>query len=190
MAKDLKLSFILFAVFSAIIMAWKTLMGFFSAAGVNFVAIIALICVLLLIMLKNQCVKNRIKDMFIVACFFAVMELFVYIPVEFGISSYNIYRGFMVYQNVITGLSILFFAYIAFRFVTEFLNVKFAFIEFILGNGTKKRSSKIVKERKSKELENGCLEEKPNRVNEVVEEPINQSFDGELNKDLDEISEE
>lgn len=188
MAKDLKISFILLAIFSSVVMAFKTLMGFFSGAGVNFVALIALVSALLIIMLKNPCVKNRVKDMFIVACVLTVLEFIVYIPVEFGLSSYNVYRGFMIYQNVLTFIGVLFFAYIAFRFIGELLNVKFSFVEFILGNGVKKKGNKIVKERKSKELENGCLEEKPNKANEEnakneVNEQINQI-------DVEETSEE
>ena len=49
MIKEMKLSFALLAIFSAIIMAWKTLMNFFSGAGLNFVALLTLMVILLLI---------------------------------------------------------------------------------------------------------------------------------------------
>jgi hypothetical protein len=48
--------------------------------------------------------------------------------------------------------------YIAFRFITESKNVKIGFVETILGNKQSK------KEKKSKELSNGSLEEKPNNI--------------------------
>ena len=165
MSKELKLSFILLAVFSAIVMAWKTLMSFFNGVGLNFVAILAIIVVLLLLILQNENVKNRIKDMFLVACVFAVLEFIVYIALEMGVSSLNVYMGFLTYQNVITVLGIFFFAYISFRFITEFKGIRIGFIEFLLGNGKRK----TVKEKKSKELENGSLEEKPNKTIETEE---------------------
>lgn len=169
MIKEMKLSFALLAIFSAIIMAWKTLMNFFSGAGLNFVALLTLMVILLLIILKNKNVKNRIMDMFVVASVLTLMEFIVYIPFEFGVDSYNVYKGFLEYQNVITFMSILFFAYIAFRFVTEYLNKKIGFVEFILGNKTSNSESKVIKEKKNKELENGSLEEKPNKAVEETD---------------------
>lgn len=161
MTKDLKLSFVLFAVFSAIIMAWKTLIGFFSGAGINFVAILTILVVLILLILKNKEIRKRILDMFIVAAVLTFMEFIVYIPFEFGASSYEVYEGFLVYQNVITAINLFFFAYIAFRFITEYLGKKIGFVEFILGNKNS-GEAKVQKEKINKELENGSLEAKPN----------------------------
>ena len=175
MSKDLKLSFVLLTVFTGIIMAWKTLINFFNGAGINFVAILALAIVLLLIILKNKETRSRIMDMFIISCVFVLLEIIVYIPVEFGISKYSIYRGFMVYQNVITFLALMFFTYIGFRFILEYLNKKLTFIEFVLGNRTKKAQ----RVQKLKELENGTLEEKPNKVQEpqIVEKVEIETID-------------
>ncbi len=178
MVKELKVSFILLAIFSGIVMAWKSFMNFFSGlsvitgsagAGINFFAILAILVLLLAIMLKNKDVRKRIIDMFILASVLAVMEFIVYLPLEFGISSYDVYNGFMVYQNVITFIGILFFAYIAFRFITEYLGKELGFVEFILGN---RKINSVAKEKKSKELENGSLEEKPNNKQNDVQPEI------------------
>lgn len=178
MVKELKVSFILLAIFSGIVMAWKSFMNFFSGlsvitgsagAGINFFAILAILVLLLAIMLKNKDVRKRIIDMFILASVLAVMEFIVYLPLEFGISSYDVYNGFMVYQNVITFIGILFFAYIAFRFITEYLGKELGFVEFILGN---RKINSVSKEKKSKELENGSLEEKPNNKQNDVQPEI------------------
>ena len=169
MAKELKLSFILLAIFTGIIMAWKTLLGFFSGAGVSFVAILTILVVLLLIILQNKSVRKRIMDMFVIASVITFLEFIAYFPFEFGTSSYKVIEGFLIYQNVITFISILFFAYIAFRFITEYIGKKIGFVEFILGN--KSSSAKVQKEKVNKELENGSLEEKPNKI---VEETVEQ----------------
>jgi len=168
MTKELKLPFILLAIFTGIIMAWKTLIGFFSGAGVNFVAILTIMVVLLLLILQNSAVRKRIMDMFVIAGVITLMEFIAYFPFEFGTSSYKVIEGFLIYQNVITFISILFFAYIAFRFITEYLGKKVGFVEFILGN--KSNSTKVQKEKVNKELENGSLEEKPNKIIEDTEE--------------------
>ena len=168
MAKELKLSFILLAIFTGIIMAWKTLLGFFSGAGISFVAILTILVVLILLVLQNAEVRKRIIDMVVVAGVISFMEFIAYIPFEFGVSNYQVYQGFLVYQNVITFISILFFAYIAFRFITEFLGKRIGFVEFILGN--KSSSAKVQKEKVNKELENGSLEEKPNKILEEIQE--------------------
>lgn len=175
MNKQLKLTFVLYAVFTGIIMAWRTLMNFFSGlslinfagAGVNFVALLALYIILLALALTYPEVRKRTMDLLVIAGLLLLMEFIVYIPLEYGLKNYNIYSGFMVYQNVITTIGLVFFAYLGFRFVLEFKGVKLRFIEFILGNGEK--TAKVVKEKKSKELENGSLEEKPNSVQEPNE---------------------
>ena len=118
MSKELKLPYILLAIFTGIIMAWKTLLGFFSGAGVSFVAILTILVVLILLVLQKAEVRKRIIDMVVIAGVISLMEFIAYIPFEFGVSNYEIYQGFLVYQNVITFISILFFAYIAFRFIT------------------------------------------------------------------------
>ena len=47
MNKNLKISYILFFVFSAIVIAFRTLASFFGGVGLNFVAMIALVMVVL-----------------------------------------------------------------------------------------------------------------------------------------------
>ena len=187
MNKELKVPFILLAVFTGIIMAWKTLLGFFSGAGVSFVAILTILVMLILLVLQKTEVRKRIIDMVVIAGVITLLEFIAYIPFEFGASSYSVYQGFLVYQNVITFISILFFAYIAFRFITEYLGKRIGFVEFILGN--KKSANKVQKEKVNKELENGSLEEKPNKIiEELAEETVQE--DEEFDEDLEEIIEE
>lgn len=164
MSKDLKLSFILFFVFSGILVAWNTLSNFFRGVAINFVGLIGLTFVVLLLIFNNKCLFKRIKDLFIVACCFCALEILVYFAFEFGTSTLNTLKGFLVYQNVISFFGILFFVYVAFRFVTEYQNKRIKFIEILLGN--EKCSTKV---KKAKELSNGSLEEKPNQQNAIKE---------------------
>ncbi|MBR6779330.1 MAG: hypothetical protein IKM43_04250 [Clostridia bacterium] len=164
MTKNLKLSFILLAIFSAIIMTWRTLTYFFCGVGLNYIALLAIVVVLLIIMINDSFVKNRIKDMFIVACVFAVIEFMVYFVFEFETGDTAVFEAFWIVQNIYTFLGILFFCYIMFRLFTEIKGVKFGFVEAMLGN------EKPLKPKKAKELENGTLEEKPNHKDETEQE--------------------
>ena len=157
MTKNLKLTYILLFIFSAILIAFKTLSNFFGGVGLNFIALIGLIFAILLISLKDKSLMKRIKDLFILTVVFASMELIMYFACEFG--NGECIKGFSVYQNIISFLGILFLAYTAFRFSIEYLDKKFKFIEILLGN--EKRS---IKPKKAKEITNGCLEEKPNHT--------------------------
>ena len=165
MSKNLKLTYILFFAFSAVILAWRTLLNFFNGVAINFVGIIGLLFVVLFLIFQDKNLFKRIKDLFFIACGFCVLELIVYFVFEFGCDNINVIKGFLIYQNVITAIGLLFFAYIAFRFICEYNNKKIKFIEIMLGN--EKSASK--KGKKAKELTNGSLEDKPN--NKIVEEP-------------------
>ena len=162
MSKDLKLSYILFFVFSAILIAWNTLSNFFNGVALNFIALIGLVFVVLLLMFSNKELIKRLKDILIIACVFCVLELIIYFACEFGYG--ECLKGFIVYQNILSGLGLLFFAYIAFRFTTELYQKKIKFVEIILGNEKLKN-----KKKKAKEISNGCLEEKPNHKNEDIQ---------------------
>lgn len=160
MSKDLKLSYILFFIFTAVLIAWRTLMSFFSGVGINFVALVGLAFAILLLCFNNKKLFSRIRDLFFIACGFCVLEIIIYFAFEFGTNTFNKLEGFLVLQNIITVLGMLFFIYLSFRFVTEMKNIRIKFIEIILGN--EKRTTKI---KKAKEISNGCLEEKPNKQN-------------------------
>ena len=161
MNKNLKLSFILFILAAAIIVAWRTLQKFFSGVGLNFVAQLIIVALLIGLAINNKYIYNRIKDLFFTLCFLTLLELIVYFAFEFAIKTVDI--GFLVYQNILSVLGILFLCYTMFRFITESKEVKIGFIEFILGNGKPAKQPK-----KAKELTNGTLEEKPNSVKEDV----------------------
>ena len=175
MSKKLKISYILFFIFSAVLIAWNTCAAFFGGVAINFVALIGLVFTILLFVFADKSLFSRIKDLFFVACGFCVLELVVYFAFEFGWVDFNMLdnvilvqnsitstalKGFIVYQNILSILGMLFFAYTAFRFVAEMKDKKIRFVEILLGN--QKRSVKV---KKTKEISNGCLEEKPNKQN-------------------------
>lgn len=171
MSKNLKISYILCFAFAGILIAWQTLTSFFSGTAINFVALLGLTFALFLILFSDKEVFKRIKDLFFIACGFCVLELVVYLAFEFGWSTFNVLKGFIIYQNIITFIGILYFAYICFRFVCDFKNIKIKFIEIMLRN--EKRSIKAKKVKETKEVSNGCLEQKPNKVqSEANEENI------------------
>ena len=158
MTKNLKLSYILFFTFSAILIAWNTLTSFFSGVAINYVGIVGILFVNLLLVLTDKELFKRIKDLFLISCVFCALEILVYFVFEFGCTDLNVLKGFLVYQNILTLFGLFFFAYVAFRFITEYKNIKIKFVEVMLGN--EKRN---VKQKKAKEISNGCLEEKPNQ---------------------------
>lgn len=161
MKKELKLSFILFFVFAAILLAFKTLTTFFGGVAINYVALLGITLAILLIGLKDKSTLKRIKDLFIVACVFCGLELIIYLACEFGDG--ETLSGFSIYQNIISALGIFYFIYISIRFALEFTNTKIKFIEIMLGE--EKRQPKA---KKAKELSNGSLLDKPNNKNNTI----------------------
>ncbi len=163
MNKNLKISYILFFVFSAIVIAFRTLAGFFSGVGINFVALLGLVFAVLALSFNDKTIMKRVKDLFFIACVFCMLELIVYFACEFGHGENLL--GFDIYQNIISFLGMLLLAYTYFRYVSEMTNKRYKFIEILLGN--EKRS---VKEKRAKEVSNGSLEEKPNNKETATEE--------------------
>ena len=177
MNKNLKLSYILLFSFSAMLLAFKTLSAFFCGVGINFVALLGIVFAVLLICLKDKEIMKRIRDLFILACTFCVMELIIYFAYEFGHG--ETLKGFEIYQNIISFLGILFLIYLCFRFATEVIDKKIKFIEIMLGN--EKRQPK--KEKKAKELTNGSLEDKPNKKNQGIEAIEKEENNNETNEE-------
>lgn len=163
MNKNLKLSFILFIVASVIVIAWRTLHSFFGGVGLNFVALLIILAVLIGLIVSDKFVYNRIKEMFYFLCGLTALELLVYFAFEFAIKSSMHFAGFLVFQNILSVLGIIFLCYTMFRFITEYKEVKIGFVEFILGNGKTTKTQK-----KAKEITNGTLEEKPNNLKEEI----------------------
>ena len=166
MTKNLKISFILALIFSGVVIAWRSLMGFMGAGvGLNFVALLVLTSILLVVLLTDSYVKSRFFDIFILTCIFTGLEFLIYFIFEFNIGSTGVKDVFFVFQNIFSVLGILFFAYLIFRFVIEVKQIRLSFVEALLGN-TKSR-------KKSKELANGSLEDKPSSqpAEEVDKEP-------------------
>ena len=170
MSKNLKLSYILFFIFSAIIIAWKTLSSFFSGVAINFVAIIGLTITILLLSTKDKCLMRKVGDLFVLSCVFCVLELFIYFAFEMGWNNIDSIEGFLTYQNIISLFGFLFFAHTTLRFALELNNKKLKFIEILLGN-----ENRIAKAKTSKELSNGCLEDKPNKKSSDCHEDFQNS---------------
>ncbi len=179
MEKNLKLSYIFMFVFSAILIAWQTLTNFFGGVAINYVALLGLLFSILLLIFADKQLLKRVKDLLVVAGVFCVLELIIYFACEFGHG--ESLKGFIVYQNIISFMGILFLAYVCFRFTTEFLNKKFKFIEVMLGNEKFERKKK---EKKAKELTNGSLEDKPN--NKVSAE-LKQEEDINVNNEDEDV---
>lgn len=165
MTKNNKISFILYLSFFALIIAYKSISVFFSGVGLPFVLTIGVVSTLLMIFFHDKNAYARTKELFITICAFCALEFLIYFFVELDIAGYDAIQGFMVFQNILSFFAVLFFAYTMFRFICESKNVRFKFVEFLLGNRTKDSEPK-----KAKEISNGCLEDKPR--NNVVDESI------------------
>lgn len=163
MSKNLKLNFILYFTFGAILIAWNTLTNFFGGVALNFVALVGIVFSSFLTTMKDKSLLKRIKDLLIVASFFCLLEFVMYFACEFGYG--ETLKGFIVYQNIISFLGMLYVSYVGFRFATEYLEKKIKFVEIMLGN--EKRTPKV---KKAKEISNGCLEEKPNKCSQSQSE--------------------
>jgi hypothetical protein len=159
MTKQLKLLYILSFSFLGVILAWNTLLSFFGGVGINYVAIAALLFVVLLLTFKHKLWK-RAKDVICCLGMLFVLETVSYFVVSFAWDSSDVLKGFITYQNIISIISFLLAAYFVFRFICEITNTKIHFVEVMLGN--EKRSLRVKKE---KEVSNGSLEAKPNRAN-------------------------
>jgi len=170
MSKNLKISFLLSFILSVVVIAWHTLTNFFGGVGLNYVATLVVVGLLLSIILFDKHTFSRFKDIFFICCVFAFLETIVYFPYEFGgCQNYEVAAVFFNFQNVFAFLGILFLGYIGFRFVTESKNVRISFVEVLLGN---EKISKSKKEKKSKEFSNGSLEEKPINTETSKDETI------------------
>jgi len=169
MTKNLKICFLLSFILSVVVIAWHTLTNFFGGVGINYVAVLVAIAVMLSIILFDKHTFSRFGDIFFICCLFAIFETIVYFPYEFG-GCFNprVACVFFNMQNVFTFFGILFLAYLAFRFIIESKNIRVTFVEVLLRN---EKLPKNKKEKKSKEFSNGSLEEKP-ILNEEDEEVV------------------
>ena len=151
MDKNLKIIYILFLIFSGILVAFNTLTTFFGGVGINFVALITIVFTTTMLASKKHCVK-KFLDLIIIACLFCLFESVIYFAFElFSFKHVNL----RTYQNIVSIVGLLFFIYSSLRFFLDYTNKKI--LKF---NANHK--SKHPKEKKAKELINGCLEDKPN----------------------------
>ena len=77
MSKNLKIAYILSLVLASIIIAWGTLSNYFTGVGVCFVAVLGILIALIILLLTDNFVKSRIKDLFIISSVFVFLEFFV-----------------------------------------------------------------------------------------------------------------
>lgn len=163
MTKNLKLNFILSIVFVSVILAWTTLMRFFEGVGLNFVALFLVMCTLTFVVISDKFVRSRWMDVFCLLAILFVMEIPVYFAIEFSKEmTIEIALGWMTYQNVISVITFFVTIYMMFRLFLELKNIRFKFIEVILGNEKISRAPK-----RAKELSNGALEDKPGTINQA-----------------------
>ncbi len=185
MSKNLKIAYILSLVLASIIIAWGTLSNYFTGVGVCFVAVLGILIALIILLLTDNFVKSRIKDLFIISSVFVFLEFFVYFLIEFALINYDGIVGMQRYQMIISILAFIFLIYITFRFILDLKDIKISFIETMLGN--KERVKKI---KTAKELSNGSLEDKPNKKNNDIKntapDVVEQNQDNNLDIEIDE----
>lgn len=185
MNKNLKLSFILTFIMSAIVISWSTLYSFFGGVGINFVALVCITCTFLMLILSDESLKSRARDLFIIVCIFTCLEFVVFLNIEFGFTSS--YKVMKIYQNVLILLAIATVAYTLFRLICEIKQKRVHFIEILLGN-----EERVKKEKKAKELSNGTLSEKPNNtsINDIENSENTQSDSTSIFEETKENDEE
>ncbi|MBR2969982.1 MAG: hypothetical protein IKC49_02895 [Clostridia bacterium] len=166
MTKNLKLSFILYLSYFAVVIAFSTIANFFNGVGIGFIGLVGILTTMLIMVFTDKYIMNRTKELFITICAFTALEFLVYFILEFNIGNLKTWKVFSVFQHIFSFFAIIFFAYTVFRFICEMKNIKIGFIEILLGNG---KANKI---KKAKELSNGCLEDKPKNT-----QPIHQDVD-------------
>ena len=157
MTKQLKLVYILSFSFLGAVVAWNTLQSFFGGVGLNMVGISTLLFIIILICAKNNLWK-RTKDLIVCLTTMFALESASYFVVSFAYDNADVVKGFICYQNILSIIAIVLFAYFVFRFVCEMQNKQVRFVEILLGN-----EKKTVKVKKEKEVFNGSLEAKPNK---------------------------
>ena len=138
MTKRLRNSFILYCVFFAVIIAWYSLSQFFKGVGLNYVALITILCINLTLLLTDNHVKARTIDLLIASAVFTTLEFVIYLVFEFRIANINNSTAFLGIQNAFSFIAILMLAYTMLRFILEIKNIKLGFIEVLLGNRVKK----------------------------------------------------
>jgi len=169
MNKNLKLTYLLTFILTVVIVAWNTLSNFFGGAGINYIALLVVVAIMISMVVADKQLFNRTKDLFITSCVLTGLETIVYLPNEFGAcKNPDVATVFFNFQNVFTFLGLVLLVWLLFRFLTEYQNIRIHFVEVLLGN--EKRVKKEKKRKPSKELTNGSLAEKPNTVTEEKEE--------------------
>lgn len=165
MTKNLKLSYILYLTFFAIIIAFNTISNFFSGVGISFIGLVGILTTLIILVSTDKTIWQRTREIFLTVCVMATLEFIIFFVLEYGIGDVKTWQVFAVIQNVFSFISLLFFAYVVFRFIMEMKDIRVRFVEIILGNASRK-----PKVRKAKELTNGCLEDKPKNTHTIHED--------------------
>ena len=70
MNKHLKLTYLLTFILTVVIVAWNTLSNFFGGAGINYIALLVVIAIMISMVVADKQLFNRTKDLFISSCVF------------------------------------------------------------------------------------------------------------------------
>ena len=151
------------------------IIAFFNGVGFALVGASTLLILTVLHIVKNERIKKRFGDIFVLLMFEFLMISILFVVYDFGID--GISSGFLhIMRNICAIYSLLSVCYVLFRYVGEVKGVKYGFVEYMLGNYTsqpKQPKEKKIKPskaeiKKNKELENGTLEPKPSSLELVA----------------------
>ena len=155
MDKKFKLVGLLSLVLAGLAIAWNTLARFFSGAGVNFVAVLAIFATIFMLVIEDKDLYYRTRDLFYVDLGIASFELLVFAMVEYFGRFGKVFSVFTIIQKVFSVFAILYFAYVVLKllFVAQ---DRLGGVFYCLFH-----SNKPKKPKKAKELSNGSLSDKP-----------------------------
>ena len=181
----------------AIGVSMANIISFFNGVGFALIGASALLILTILHIVKNESIKKRFGDIFVLIMFEFLMISILFVAYDFAID--GISSGFVhIMCNVCAIYSLLSVCYVLFRYVGEIKGVKYGFVEYMLGNyisQPKQPKEKKVKPskaeiKKNKELENGTLEPKPSSLELVAIDDYSESENLVIEESEDDIETE
>lgn len=189
MNKNLNKTLVLYTIFACIFIAWAPLAIFFGdgllmmgntfaaasgtvsegnmspyiGGGICFIAVLIIGVWILSLSLTDKEVKARTKDLFIFGLIFLAVSVLIYVLTVLVYVALDV----RLFLSIVSFLGLVFFIYVIFRMFVEQGKIKSNVVEKMLGNKITKQPKQ---EKKSKELTNGSLEEKPNYKKSTKEE--------------------
>ncbi|MFQ6724039.1 MAG: hypothetical protein ACLRFE_01715 [Clostridia bacterium] len=162
----------------AIGIAISNIISFFGGVGFAFIGASLLLALAITTILKDEQIKKRFGDLFILIIIEFLMFIVLFFAYDFNLN--GITNKFpLVMRNICAIYSLLALGYVMFRYISEIKGKKYKFVEYMLGNYVpvkKEKKAKLTKAqiKKNKELENGTLEPKPSTVesDKMTEEKV------------------